>query len=245
MADDTPVTADISASVAESVVSDTAPKAVDVEAETTSPAAKAVQEKQTADEAGGGEKAPAVQPLTQAEKMVPFAALAAERKRRQELQRKNAEYEAARQYQTKQTGEGDDWNKILSHPYVQNMMLQQAKRDLSDFAKTVLDQYPQIPDPVRKAILKNPRGYVQETTQDIENAKLDLQEYVEALVDELGITEPAPPQKQAFQVAATNPSEVESKVTPKEVIKILEKPIDTWTDDEANTVAEYKSSLPK
>jgi hypothetical protein len=222
----------------------TAPQAVDVETVTTPPTAPAVEEKQTA-EVDNGPKEPVSQPQTPAERMIPYSALKEERQKRQEYQRKIAEYEAQKQYQNQPQGDDDDFNKILSHPWVQNLMLQQAKRDLTDHAKVLLDQYPQIPEPIRKAIILNPRGYVNESTKDIDNAKLDLQEYIEKLVEDLGIINPTPPTSKSFPVAATNPSTTESKMTPGEIIKILDKPMDSWTEEDEKTVADYRKTLPK
>lgn len=217
---------------------DVAPQATEVEAETTSQP-EAPAEKKTA-EVAGGSQASAPPPV----RTVPYQALDKERTLRKEAQRKLAELQAQAQpqYQNPAEQQGDDWEKVITHPFVQNLMMQQAKRELTDYARELLDQYPQIPDPVKKAILKNPRGYVQETTTDVENAKLDLAEYVETLVE--SEVAPAAPAK-AFPVAATNATGTQTAARPADVARILAKPVEDWTKEEEQIVAEYQQSAKK
>lgn len=181
------------------------------------------------------DKAPA-----QPERTVPYSAMREERMRRQELQRKLAEIEArSKQFQPQ---EGDlTFEQVYAHPFVQDLLVKGAERDLKDFTREMLDQYPQIPEGVKKAILKNPRGFVQSTTTDVENAKLDIQEYVEGLLD--GTV--APPVGKAVQVAPTNPPVTQTSVRPAEIEKILQKPVEEMSDEEIKLVDEYKKSQPK
>lgn len=215
---------------------DVAPQATGAEAETASQPTPTVENKTA--EAAGGSQAPA----PQQDRTVPYQALSQERQLRKELQRQLAELKAQAQPQYQNPAEGgDDWEKIISHPYVQNLMLQQAKRELTDYAREVLDEFPQIPDAVKKAILKNPRGYVQESTTDIENAKLDLREYVESLSEAGNVA----PTAKTFPVAATNTTGTQTAVRPAEVQKILNKPMDEWTKEEEQIVAEFQANMPK
>jgi hypothetical protein len=176
------------------------------------------------------------------EKQVSYNALREERTKRQELQRELAQLKSRGQPQYQPEGD-DDFNRVMSHPFVQNLMLSQAKRELIDYARDTMDQFPSIPDSVKKAILKNPRGFVQEETVDIENAKLDLLEYIE------GLAEMSPDQQRAvaksFPVTATNATGAESAGSPAEIQKILNKPIDEWTKDEEALVDQYQKNAPK
>lgn len=181
-------------------------------------------------------KAPEEQP----EKMVPLSALHAERSMRKELARKMAEYEA-RMQNIPQSEDGMTWEQVMAHPQVQQMILEKAERDLKDFAREELDKRPGIPDGLRKAILHNPRGWVQPTTTDIENAKLDLLDAIDAL--DAGQL-PASVGK-SFPVAPTNAPASKTAGNSAEVQKILAKPPEDWTDEEAQIVDEELKSQPK
>lgn len=220
-------------------VTEAAPQAAEAEAVTASPAPQQENQQVGAD---AGVKAPDVQP----EHTVPFAALREERMKRQELQRQLAELKARGTMQREygQYSEDESFENVMAHPFVQNLLIQQAKRELVDYARDTLDKYPQLPDQVRKAILKNPRGFVQEATSDIENAKLDLSEYIEELVAGMA-SQPTLQQAKAFAVAATNAPQSESSSRPVDVAKILEKPADEITDDEMKVVDEYKKTRPR
>jgi hypothetical protein len=166
-------------------------------------------------------------------------ALRKERERARELQRQLAERdskEALNQY------DPQDLDSILQHPYVQDLIIKQAKQELTDYARELLDDHPNLHPQVKKAILSNARGFVNETTTDVETAKLDLQDYVDSIAEE-AVTGPQPvlePSK-GFQVAKTNvPSTEPAGVKAAEIDSILGKPLDTWTDDEVAAVEEYR-----
>jgi hypothetical protein len=161
-------------------------------------------------------------------RQVPLSELLDERKKRQELARELAEAKVGNQVLPNPD--------VMQDPFVQELILKDAKRELIDHTRDLLDKYPTIPEAVKKAILRNPRGYVNETTTDLETAKLDIAEYVETIAAE---TQPPAVQK-GFPVAATNlPSTESSKANPNEVQKILDKPIDEWTKEEEATVGEF------
>jgi len=127
----------------------------------------------------------------------------------------------------------------MQDPFVQELILKDAKRELTDYTRDELDKFPAIPAVVKKAILSNVRGWVNEDTSDVETAKLDILERIEAIAAEIEV----PPAKKGFPVATTNlPSTESSKANPNEVQKILDKPIDEWTKEEEATVDEFKGT---
>lgn len=179
---------------------------------------------------------------TQPERTVPIKVLQEERKRRQELQRQLAERETN---QNLSQYDPEDVDAILQHPMVQELIIKQARQELTDYARDALDKYPTIPELVKKAILKNVRGFVNETTSDVETAKIDLSEYIESIADEAGAQPTELPSK-GFKVANTNvPSTVNAGIKPAEIQNILGKPIDSWTPEEEATVAEYQQRNSK
>lgn len=173
------------------------------------------------------------------ERMVPLSVVQKERRQRQELQRKVAELEGRdklNQY------DPTDTEQVLQHPMVQELLIKQAKQELTEFAREELAKYPNIPEAVKKAILSNARGFVNEGTTDVETAKLDLQDYLENLV-ESEVSSTTPPAPKSFKVATTNVSKNDTPgVRPAEIDKILAKPIDTWTDQEADIVEKYSKN---
>ncbi len=227
-----------------------APVEAPVEVETTEPAPQ--PEKQTAEptETKGEVKEPVVvekepeslAPEPAPEKTIPYSRFQEINKKFRELQRKTAEEQGARKLE----GVGpEDWEAIMSHPFVQDLLIKDAKRELTDYAREVLEQYPTLHQQVKKAILANARGFINETTTDVESAKIDLLDYIEGIAEEdQAQSQVAPPK--TFPIADTNTTgKVESKARPAEIQKILEKPVDSWTEDEAKTVEEYSRSIPK
>lgn len=172
------------------------------------------------------------------ERTVPLKALEAERKRRQEFQRKLAEVEGNQ----KLNGyDPEDLSAVMQHPFVQEMLIKQAKQELTDYARTTLDLYPGLHPAVKKAILGNARGFVNESTTDVETAKLDLAEYIESIAEEAETQNPSIPK--SIKVAATNVSKTDIQgMRPAEIQKILDKPLDSWTDEEATAVEQYSKS---
>lgn len=182
------------------------------------------------------------QPVVQeevTERTVPISVLQEERRRRQEAQRKVAELtgnQKLSQY------DPTDTETVMQHPIVQDLLIKQAKTELTDYARDLLENHKDLPEVIKKAILKNARGFVKETTTDIETAKLDLQDYVEDLVQglkaESTTTPPAAPK--TINVASTNVSKTEVPgVKPVQVQKILNKPLDEWTEEEAAIVDKF------
>lgn len=176
------------------------------------------------------------------ERMVPISVVQKERKQRQELQRKLAEVEGN---QRLQQYDPNDMDNVLAHPFVQELLLKEAKRELTDFARDTLDQYSDIHPAVKKAILANARGFVNENTSDIETAKLDLLDYIESIAEEAqtqSLTQ-SPTQSKGFQVASTNVSKTSIPgARPADISRILEKPVDKWTPEEIQLVEDYKKN---
>ncbi len=166
------------------------------------------------------------------ERMVPLTVLQEERKKRQEYQRQLAERESANAYSQY---DPEDLNQILQHPMVQELILKDAKRELTDFARETMDQYPHLNPQVKKAILANVRGFVHESTSDIETGKMDLLEYIEDVAAEVE-AERVPTPTKSFKVASTNVPASQSQVRPADVEAILQKPIDSWTEEDAAIV---------
>jgi len=201
-----------------------------VEAETTAPASQ--PEKQTVTENVTEPAAP---------RMVPLDELVSERKKRQELQRKVAEIEGK---QKLSAYDPTDVDAILQHPMVQELMIKQAKQELTDFARESLEKFPTLHPQVKKAILLNARGFINESTTDVETAKLDLQDYIERIAMEDQQAKVTPLQK-TFPMANTNTPAAETAGNPADVAKILAKPVDEWSDAEAKLVEDYTKSQPK
>lgn len=160
-----------------------------------------------------------------------------ERRKRQELQR-----ELAQRSNEQRMSQFDpiDTEQVLQHPLVQELILKDAKRELTDYSRDLLEQYPTIPELVKKAILKNVKGFVNENTSDVETAKLDIAEYVESLAADVP---QAPEAQKGFPIASTNQPVAESSTANlNEVNKILDKPVDELTDEEAKAIEDYKKS---
>lgn len=215
---------DVKPTVDAAPVADATPAAT-VEPDTTQP--ESPQVNQTAE------------PVTPQERSIPYKRFAEVNKSYKEAQRKLAEYEA--QSKLGQYSE-DDMGAVMNHPFVQDLLIKQAKYELTDFAKGMLDERPEIPEAVKKAILANVRGFVKETTTDVESAKIDIQEYIDSLVEQLPVQAQQP---KAFPVAATKAQETSPGANPLDIQQVLNKPVDEWTPDEAKLVKQYKKTLPK
>lgn len=183
-----------------------------------------------------GTKAPVAQP----ERTVPYSALREERSRRQELAREIASLRARESMVPQGDGELTA-EQVMAHPYVQQLILDRAERELKDFARDELDKRPHIPANVVKQILRNPRGFVSPQTTDIENAKLDLLDYLDGW--EAG--DIVPPPGKAFPVAATNAPVSKTAGTPAELQRILNKPPEDLTDEEAKIVEDALKNTPR
>lgn len=199
-----------------------------------------VEPETTAPESHQGNETAEVQSEAQKpiERTIPYSRFAEVNKGYKEAQRKLAEYE--QKSKLSQYSE-DDVNAVLAHPYTQELAIKVAKYELTDFARGLMDQHPEVPEPVKKAILQNVRGFVKETTTDVDSAKIDIQEYIESLVEQL----PTQQQPKVIPVASTKTQDSTSNIRPIDVQEIMDKPVDEWTDDEAKLVDQYKKTQPK
>lgn len=173
------------------------------------------------------------------ERTIPYSRFAEVNKGYKETQRRLADLES--KLKLGQYSE-DDMAALMAHPFVQELLIKDAKRELTDYASELLDAHPEIPDAVKKAIKTNVRGFVKESTTDVESGKIDIQEYIEGLADTLA---PAHPTPKVFPVASTKPPEAPSNARPADVQEILEKPVDEWSEDEAKLVDQYKKTQPR
>lgn len=136
---------------------------------------------------------------------------------------------------------------LYADPRFQELLIKVAKQELTDYTREILsdDRYSSIAEPVKKAILKNVRGFVNETTTDPETAKVDILDYIESLLEETG-TVTTPPAKTGFPIAATNTSVVDdASTTPAEIAEITSKSMDQITDEEAVVLENYLKTQNK
>ncbi len=124
--------------------------------------------------------------------------------------------------------------EIRNHPYVQGLEMKQAEADLRRGAEEMLQNYPQLPKHVKKAIIKNPRGFVQPATEDIQNGLIDIEDYVQDLVatieGESG--QPVTPKKQVPVAGTNTPAATQGGTTPADIQKILDKPPTEYTKED-------------
>lgn len=133
-------------------------------------------------------------------------------------------------------GEEKDLEQVMSHPFVQDLLLKQAEGELKDGVKEILTQYPQIPKSVANAIIRNPRGYVKTGTTDVQNALLDIADYLEEIAPEFESN--SAPRPKTVPIAGNNAVD---KETNKDVDmqKILDTPPEEWTPEQEKAVSDY------
>ncbi len=205
----------------------TGAEAPTVESETTQPPTQV------------NETAVASEPKAEApEKTIPYSRFAEVNKGLREAQRKLAEYESKSKLSEY---DPNDMEAVMAHPYVQDLLIKQAKSELTSYAKEKLDANLTIPEAVKKAILSNVRGFVKESTTDVDSAKIDIDEYIDSIA-EAPVSQQVP---KVIPVASTAAKESASGATPAEVQAILETPVDEWTEEQAQIVDKYKKSQPQ
>lgn len=207
----------------------TSPDAVNnqVETESVSPAPESVE--------GENVVAPSVDvEKMQSELQNLQKALKAEREAR-----RNERREIAKKSQVQ--GNPEDYEQWMNHPMSRELLVKVARQELTDYAREVLSdsKYQALPEIVKKAILSNVRGFVNEDTTDVETAKVDILDYVDNLLEQ---TEAAPTSKN-FPVAAPNGgSNVGKTGTPAQIAEIINKPMDEISDDEAQILEAYRKT---
>lgn len=200
----------------------------------TDPASQAGEEKPE-------ESSIPAQPEIKAEKTIPYGRFAEMNKKYRDAQRQLAELQ--RQSQLSQY-QPEDAEAVMAHPMFQELALKVAKQELTDYAREVMDQYPSLNPVVKKAVLKNVRGFVNETTSDIEEAKLDIVDYIESIAEEAAESTPQKPAQKTFPVAQTNVSQAAPSARPADIARILQKPVDEWTEEDAQIVDDYQNRNP-
>ncbi len=170
-------------------------------------------------------------------------ALKAERDQRREMQREIAKFKAEGQVAKQSAINPDNTEQLYADPRFQELLIKVAKQELTDYTREILtdEKYVGIPEVVKKAILKNVRGFVNETTTDPETAKVDILDYIEGLLEETAQTPP----KTGFPIAATNQGQVQAGTTPDEIAEIASKSMDQITDEEATVLENYLRSQSK
>lgn len=125
-------------------------------------------------------------------------------------------------------GEGDDEVAQLRKRN-EELEFNNAVSELRTQTEELLSDYPNLPESLRKAILRNPRGFVNFSSTTVDDAILDIQDYL----DEVTAGGNQTPDKKQVQVAGTNtPSQTQGDTSPAQVQAILAKPVDEWTPEE-------------
>lgn len=173
------------------------------------------------------------------ERMVPYVAL---REARDQMRNLKRELAGMRGKQATAGLDPDDLEAIKNHPYVQQLEQQSAMSQLHQGAEEILSRYPQLPKPIAKAILRNPRALIGPETANVPEALVDIEEYIQEVADELEAETAATPKH--VQVAGTNsPAGTQQGTSPAELDAILKKPISEWTDEDYKLLEQ--SGAPK
>lgn len=138
-------------------------------------------------------------------------------------------------------GQFADDDEVLSHPGVQDLLLKNATYELREGVKDILENYPQVPKPLVKAILGNPRGWVNDGTRDVQSALLDIEENLVRYLDEEP-TAPAGPVPKVPKVMNNNSLQNNQAEIDTQVQRILGIPPEEWTTDDDKIMAEYTKS---
>lgn len=76
------------------------------------------------------------------------------------------------------TGDEELDNSVLQHPLTRTALDKLATYQLKEGVEEVLKNFPNVPKDVVKAIKANPRGFVQSTTQTVDDAINDIEDYL-------------------------------------------------------------------
>jgi hypothetical protein len=124
------------------------------------------------------------------------------------LERKLARYERQSQgpsddLSQKFGGDEDALAQWASNPLTQDLLLKAAEAELKEGVNALLSSYTDIPEPIKQAILRNPRGFVNPGTVFVDDALLDIEDYLaEQSQGGTPVTTGEPPKE--FPVAGTN-----------------------------------------
>lgn len=157
--------------------------------------------------------------------------------------RRNERREIAKKAQVPANPE--DYEQWVNHPMSRELLVKVARQELTDFTREVFQdtKYQGIPEVVKKAILSNVRGFVNENTTDVEMAKVDILDYIDGLLEE---TQAAAPTSKPFPVPAPNGGSNQGKSgTPAQIAELINKPMDELTEDEGLIIESYRKGLKK
>lgn len=186
-----------------------------------------------------------VAPQAPQERTIPYPRFSEVNQKLREAQKELAAFKAEKESAKYSQNDPDYYARLMADPYVQELILKDAKRDLTDFARDTLadEKYASLNPQVKKAILSNARGFVKESTTDVETAKIDLLEWIESILEEDQASQPQAPK--GFPVASTNAPTAEPAGTPAEIAKIMEKSPLEMSDDEVKVLEGYQGTLEK
>ncbi|MDP4272549.1 MAG: hypothetical protein Q8909_20870 [Bacteroidota bacterium] len=215
------------------------PEAVNPELDTTTPTPPAIGDTttDTGDNSADTNPAPdnttpVTEPDYKAQAENYKKAMEHEREARKKLQREAAERGTDNQGNQPTADPQDIW----SNPEVQKLLIKQAESELKEGAKDLLDQYPNVPGNVKKAILKNPRGFINPNTTTVPLALIDIQDYLEEVDAELaGEATQAPTVRDVKVLGNNGPAKA---ADPDEVLasEAMKTPPEEWTTEQEAAV---------
>lgn len=173
---------------------------------------------------------PATQdPEKPTEHTVPYSRLKEEVEKKRQLERELAALKVPQV-------DGTDDESVMGHPMFQDAMVKLAEFQLKEGAQEILNRYPQIPAEVKKAILRNPRGFLQPTTQDVPTGLIDIEDYI---LSEIENMDQQAPQPKTVPVAQNNTGVGKTDGLDAEISKIQAIPSEDWTPEQEKTVNDY------
>lgn len=99
----------------------------------------------------------------------------------------------------------EDLRTWANNPMTQDLLHKTAISELREGVRDILSDYPDVPKALKDAVLKNPQGFVQPGTLHVEDALLDIEDYLDDYVGSDGNKAKAPETTaKEFPVAGTN-----------------------------------------
>jgi hypothetical protein len=146
-----------------------------------------------------------------------------------------------------------EWAK---NPMSQELLLKAAETELKEGLDEVLTDYPNLSPDLVKAIRSNPRGFVKPGTVYVDDALIDIEEYISTVSQ--GEAPTAPPKPKEFPIVGNNggaPASADSKVNKllemfktkagvnKAFAMLTDHEVDQKTFDKATELAEKQGLL--
>ena len=137
------------------------------------------------------------------------------------LQRKLNRYERQQQ-------DSEGVNEYASEDdFMRDVLIKQAELEINAELPKVFEEYPNIPENIKKAIQNNPRGFAKQGTVYVSDAMDDIRDYLDSISQSLGEAPGSTPtaQPKRFPVAPTNPNG-NSTANPKveQIVNVLKGP---------------------